>query len=149
MNIKSKLGLFENINYKCKNGFQIKVFRGRVYEYHNIGNPQCNECGQNNLHEHEFFYRCSNRACGCQTDICRVCALTKSEPPLLEENLVRPYLSKFPESITRHPPNHSNGWSCDGKTLEAYKDLIPGCRSNPMLLTCQMQIKQFHQTKYV
>ena len=71
-----------------------------------------------------------------------LCALTKSNPPLLEDDLMRPYLAKFPEPLVRIKPNSNNGWSCDSKEIEAYKDLVPNG-------LCQMQISKFHQTKYI
>ena len=136
------MGLIEAVNYKCVNGNPIKVHRGTVYEYYNQTPPKCKECGEYNLEDHEFFYRCSKRGCGCRTEICRLCALVRSDPPILEEKMYKPYLDRLPDQIIRHPPNYKPSWACNSKSMEAYTDLVPSG-------ICQMGISNYKQHKYI
>jgi hypothetical protein len=65
----------------------------------------------------EFFYTC------CQTNYCRLCALTKCDPPILEDKMN----VKFHECVlNRMEPNRNTGWDCDGKHHTKEKKCMSG-----------------------
>ena len=83
-----KLGIdYTEVNSKCPKGNSLKVHSGTVYQYYEKGRPSCKGCDQKYLDEFEFFYRCSNKSCDCNYDLCRICTLTKSDPPVLQESI--------------------------------------------------------------
>ena len=120
--MKMKLGVDEKVNAKCPNGYPLKVHTGKVYKYHNQSRPICKGCNQKYLDEFEFFYRCSNRACDCNYDLCRICTLTHSDPPLLQDTIKRDYV--FSGFLQRIAPN-TDSWTCRSKYLSKYKELVP------------------------
>ena len=91
-NVKYQNGLdYEVVNSKCSKGKKLVVHRGLVLSYIHSGgagcHPQCDKCGAKDLNHHEFFYRCSEwSTCGCKFDLCRMCALTTSDPPVLSDS---------------------------------------------------------------
>jgi len=81
--LKAKYGInYETMNNKCpSNNHPLKVHSGIVRSYNGV--PQCDECKQSDLHEHEFFFRCQE----CEYDLCRLCALIMCDPPVLKEEI--------------------------------------------------------------
>merc|ERR1719329_1288841 len=76
-----------------------------------------------------MFYTCKNQECNCQYDLCRLCALSMSKPPLLpKEGILASNIHPNPLKI--HEPGTNSGWKCDGEN-------------------CVMNITRFHLTKYV
>lgn len=80
--ISIELGInYDQLPICCPNGNQMMVHRGIVTAYfgpNREGFPQCDKCDQHNLNMQELFYVCSNKACDCQFDLCRSCALTNA-----------------------------------------------------------------------
>ena len=106
--IENEYGInYEVMNNTCTAGHQLKAHYGLVRPYKNAV-PKCDECGQKDLHMHEFFYHCGEGE--CKYDLCRLCALTTCKPPVLSKEIKT---SVHEHNMKKREPNKNSGWNCD------------------------------------
>lgn len=129
---------YDVVNSKCPKGKNLVIHRGLVLSYIASGGssatPRCDKCRCTELNHHDFFYRCSEwSTCGCQYDLCRMCALQISQPPVLAETQKFEWYDKA--ALTRHPADFS-GWTCD-------RHKLPGAKR------CESGLTQSTYSRYV
>ena len=131
--IKETYGInYDVMNNKCpKKQHPLKVHVGIVRSY--PGNPCCDDCGQADLQEHEFFYRCDDDE--CKYDLCRLCALHKCNPPVLKKWI---RTSEHDCKLERREANHAGTWNCDISHQEAGAGI-----------RCESAIPAFRLTKHM
>ena len=105
-NAKEELGIdYEKVNAVCSMGHQVKAKRIRGFADSRA--RICGVCGKRHLDRQQLFYSCDE----CEFDMCRLCALTTSLPPVLaQKQWVRPHQH---ELVPVRHWNHKS-WICSG-----------------------------------
>lgn len=88
------LGINYNVvNNKCPKDKPMIVHRGPVLQDQSDGRTtKCADCQKEPLDSHILFYRCKEaKTCGCDYNLCRHCALTMCDPPVLKEKQTFPF----------------------------------------------------------
>ena len=104
------------------------------------GCPICKNCGLKNLDRYQMFYHCEE----CKYDLCQVCALMESDPPILKRKMkgfpLHPncdlHLILKDQTSENLKKYHREGWSCNIADHEEHKP-------------CKSGISAFGQTKYM
>ena len=121
-NYHIKHGAGPNINAKCSQGHQVELQRGIANSDHGEKIMRCKNCDQSKLEFHQMYYRCHE----CCENLCRVCALMKSEPPLLQQ---KQKFGWFHQCEMEYTPSTYGGWRCNAWQPDYFAETDKICES--------------------